>query len=317
MKKMNNTETIQGRIFNHTLSIKQVKNKESANFGQDFINGTINVAIDEDGLSVIPVEYRFVKKTTSKGAPNKTYTTLMNIITDGKTWETDGKDAATKVKITASLGVNDFVNKDNEITSYKINAGSFIDIVTKLPEIDKERHSFTVDILMTKATLKEADGERIKEDYLVIKGAVFDFRGTLMPVELVVRNKNGIDAFQSLEPSNSNPVLNKVWGIINFHSETETKVEETLFGEQNVTTYTKENKEWLITGANPEPYDFGDEAVLTVEEVQKASQEREVYLAEVRKKHDDYINSLKTPEPKSVDEQVINADTIKKSGFNF
>ena len=168
-----------------------------------------------------------------------------------------------------------------------------------------------------KVNLKEADGERIKEDYLVIKGAVFDFRGTLMPVELVVRNKNGIDAFQSLEPSNSNPVLNKVWGIINFHSETETKVEETLFGEQNVTTYTKENKEWLITGANPEPYDFGDEAVLTVEEVQKASQEREVYLAEVRKKHDDYINSLKTPEPKSVDEQVINADTIKKSGFNF
>ena len=42
MKKMNNTETIQGRIFNHTLSVKQVKNKESANFGQDFINGTIN-----------------------------------------------------------------------------------------------------------------------------------------------------------------------------------------------------------------------------------------------------------------------------------
>lgn len=316
MKKMNNTEIIQGRIFNHTLAVKQVKNKDSANFGQSFIGGTINVAVDEEGLCVIPVEYTFVKETTAKGAPNRTYSTLNSIINNGKTWETDGKDAATKVKITASLSVNDFVNRDGNIMSYKINNGSFIDIVTALPEKDKDRHNFTTDILITKATLKEADGDRVKEDYLIIKGAVFDFRNTLMPVELVVRNKTGIDAFMNFEPSNTNPILIKVWGIINFKTDVAERVEETLFGEQNVVSYTRESKEWLVTGANPEQYEFGDEAVLTIEEVQKASQARELHLAEVQKRHDDYVNSTKTPEPHSVDE-VINADTIKKSGFNF
>ena len=52
-KKQINTEHIEGRIYEFDLEVKQVKNKDSKNFGMDFITGTLDVAVDEDGLNVV------------------------------------------------------------------------------------------------------------------------------------------------------------------------------------------------------------------------------------------------------------------------
>ena len=51
-----NKEFIEGRLYQHNLVMKTVKNEQSAEFGKEFISGTIDIATDEEGLNVIPVQ---------------------------------------------------------------------------------------------------------------------------------------------------------------------------------------------------------------------------------------------------------------------
>ena len=95
MRKNLNSEHIEGRLYQHSLEVKTVKNQQSANFGKPFIGGKIEIATDEQGLNVVPVEFTYVAPQTKAGGTNKTYTELMKIIESGKTWITDGADAAT------------------------------------------------------------------------------------------------------------------------------------------------------------------------------------------------------------------------------
>ena len=55
MRKNTNWTKIEGRIYQHNLEIKQVKNQESANFGKDFISGTIEVAVDDNLTNIIHI----------------------------------------------------------------------------------------------------------------------------------------------------------------------------------------------------------------------------------------------------------------------
>ena len=80
MKKMINTERIEGRVYQHNLTIKTVQNQTSANFGKEFISGQLEVAVDEEGLNIIPVHYTYVTETTSAGNKNATYANLKKII---------------------------------------------------------------------------------------------------------------------------------------------------------------------------------------------------------------------------------------------
>ena len=127
MKKQINTEHIEGRIYEFDLEVKQVKNKESKNFGMDFIAGTLDVAVDEDGMNVVQVHYTYVSPTTSKGNANRTFNTLKKIIDTGKCWIADGKDEATMVSIDTSLALNDFLNKC--LTSQKISSSIFFEFM--------------------------------------------------------------------------------------------------------------------------------------------------------------------------------------------
>ena len=66
---------------------------------------------------------------------------------------------------------------------------------------------------------------------------------------------------------------------------------ESAFGEPVVKEYERKDKEWLVTGANPEIYPLGDENCLTAEEISKALADREIHLAEIKKRAEDYKNS--------------------------
>ena len=78
MRKNTNWSKIEGRIYQHNLEIKQVKNQESANIGKDFISGTIEVAVDDNLTNIIPIHYTYVAPTYSSGKPNQTYHALDN-----------------------------------------------------------------------------------------------------------------------------------------------------------------------------------------------------------------------------------------------
>ena len=288
MKKMINTERIEGRIYQHNLVKKTVQNQASQNFGKEFISGNIEVAVDEEGLVVIPVHFTYVVETTNSGNKNATYTNLDRIINGGKTWVTDGKDDALKVRIDTALALNDFYNQNDELVSAKTNEGGFVTIVNELND-PAERNRFSVDMVITSVTVVDTDanGNSITP-YANVRGAIFNFRNDLLPMEFKVKNDKGIQYFEGLGASNSNPVYTKVWGNIISETSTTTQEVESAFGEPAVRTYKNTNKEWVITGTAKVPFDFGDENILTAEELTKAAQNREVYLADVKKRADEY-----------------------------
>lgn len=297
MRKNFNSEHIEGRLYQHSIELKEVKNQNSPNFGKQFLQGSVEVAVDENGLNVIPVKFTYVTEKTKKGGTNKTYTELMKIMTSGKTWIEDGAEAATKVSIDTALGLNDFPAQDGTMVSIMEHSGGFLSVVGDL-KAESLRATFKTDILITNVARIEADEERhIDEDYVAIRGAVFDFKNALLPVEYIVKNPEGMKFFEGLEASGANPVYTQVWGNINFAPKKISNTVESAFGEAQTEVRERKAREWIITGAKKVPYDFGDEAVMTEQELVKAMQDREVHLAEVKKRHEDYVNQKQVATP--------------------
>lgn len=292
MKKIINKEHIEGRIYEHDLTLKTVENTASKNYGKPFIRGSLSIATDEDGLNIVTVNYTYIAETTSTGKVDSRFTVLKNIIETGKTIVVDGFENATMVTCDTSLGVNDFyTNRDGEekLVSAKINDGGFVHVVNKLGD-PSNRNTFEVDMLINKTTLVEANPERnIDKDYLKVSGYVFGYQNALKPVDLVVKNPAGIAYFESLEVSNNNPTFTKVWGKIESQIVKTTKSEESAFGEAKITEYVNTIKEWVIIGVLPQPYALDDSATgTTADEVNELVAKREIYLAEVKKNQEEY-----------------------------
>ena len=315
MRKNENTENIEGKIYQFDLKEK-VTGENSKNPGTPYITGTVEVAIDAEASNIVPVHYTYVAPTYSSGKPNNTYTALKQIITSGKTVVTDGYDMATCVKLNPSYAVNDWYPQGQEkVSTTPRNEGGFVNIVTPdtlRPEGDVGRHKFSVDVIIfevTEITPEEGDS------YVQIKGITFDFRNAALPITMVARNAAAAKYFLDLEASKKNPVYTKVWGkIVNTYIKSE-KVTESAFGEATVDTIVRRNREYLITGANPVPYEFDTEGTITAAELSKVLQDREVYLAEVKKNAEEY-NASKNAKSASPAAQAATA-SVPQGGFSF
>lgn len=316
MKKMINSEKVEGRIYQHNLIKKTVQNSASANFGKEFISGNLEIAVDEEGYNIIPVHFTYVVETTNSGSKNATYANLEKIINDGKTWIADGKDNAMKVRVDTALAVNDFYTQDDRLVSTKVNEGGFVTLINGELCPENERNTFAADMLITNTIRVEPDPEKgINDESLIVKGAIFNFRNALLPVDFVVKNKEGMGYFEDLNATQNEPVFTKVWGRINCNSISREEREETAFGEESVRTIERKVREWVITGTSKVPYDFGDESVLTVEEVTKAAQDRELMLAETKKRSDEYRASKNGGDAQPTAPAA--AVTATKGTFNF
>ena len=318
MRKNLNNFTVSGRIHSYgengrnMLEVK-TSGPNSKNPGTEFISGTINVATDETGLNVVPVHFTYVTATYgSSGKNNPNFGILKNLITNGKTWVDAGKDGATKIKIDGALALNEWFTKEGDedrLVSNKTNEGSFVTILNELPEDENDRTKFTVDMLINRVLHKDADGDKIKEDYTVLGGAIFNFRNEILPLEFIVRNPQGMRYFEGLDMEDG-PVYTKVWGKINCSTTSTTITEESAFGEASVRTFEKKVREWIVTGCSQNGYEFGEEDVLTVEDIQKALGDREVMLAEQKKRSEEAKTTPSTIATPA-------APKAKVGGFNF
>jgi len=288
MRKNRNIETIEGYLYEVNLSKKTVQNKNSANYGKEFIQGDISVATDEEGLNVIPVHYSYVAPFTKDGKENRTFQNLAKLIESGKTFTQNGKDEATKVKLQPSAAVNDFYPKgQEEVVSQQRNEGGFVTIISNL-DSENSRNKFEIDALLVGFERVEPDEEKgITEEYGKITAFIFNFKNDIMPFNFVVKNPAGIDYFEGLEFSKQNPVYTQVWGKITNTTIKSTKVVESAFGESMVDETNRHIREWVVSGAKPEPYEIGGEDI-TVEEINKALQDRQIYLADVLSKSQEY-----------------------------
>jgi hypothetical protein len=214
---------------------------------------------------------------------------MMKIIQNGKTVIGDGFENATMVSIDTAVAMNDFVASDDSMVSQSIAQGGFVTVVSKIQENEHERCKFKMDVVITGVNRVDADPEKfIDNDYVSVRCGAFDFRNALLPMELVVKNEGGMKYFEDLDISPATPVYTQVWGFMDFRNISIPVTEESAFGEAAVTMRNRKMKHWTITGASKVPYDFGDEKVMTADELTKAMQDREIHLADVRKRREDY-----------------------------
>lgn len=290
MKAMINRTGIQGIVYQHTLELKK-SGPNSANPGTEYITGNLEVATDNAITNIVPVHFTYVTATTSKGNPNATFNTLMDIIS-GKVgnYMADG-DKAGKVKIDSAIGLNEFYSDRSgkeELVSVKRNEGGFVHVVSSLDEDEKVRNTFETDIVITNVRHIEADEEKNIAEKAIVKGAIFDFRKSLLPVEFDVINPNAISYFESLEASGAHPVFTKVKGRQVSEVVEKTITEESAFGEASVRTVKNSRKAWVITWAQREPYEWDDEGSILASELKEAMANRETHLATLKQRQDEY-----------------------------
>lgn len=287
MSKKNfvNSTRIEGRIYDHKLEERTVKNESSKNFGQPFIAGDLQIATDDDCMNVVTIHYSYVTPVTKNGGANATYNTLKNIIT-GKsaTVVSAGKEAAALVRCDSAIALNEFYDRNNEFVSVKRNEGGFIRATNEININPAQRATFNTDIVITSCTRKEADDERNIPERMTIHGAIFDFRKALLPVDFTVLSPAAMDYFESLEASNTNPVFTEVWGEQISTTVVRTITKESAFDVPSVTEIKSSHKDYVITGANPETYVWDDESSILASEFKEMMAEREVHLADIKKR---------------------------------
>ena len=319
MRKTKNSATIIGRIYDHKLVEKTVQNKDSANFGKPFIRGSVDIVTDDEGLNVVTVNYTYESTHYSSGKKNRTYDALKSII-DGQAKKVVdvGFENATIVKCDTSIEINDFYVRDKmtnepELVSAKRLGGGFVTVIgkDKVPSAANKRNVFDCDMLITGTQLVESEEDGV-EDYLRIKGTVFNFAGAIVPVEFVCRDKNGIKYFESLDASAENPTFTEVWGNVNSQTIVDKKEEESAFGETLVTERTRNIKEYVVVGAKPNTYEIGED--LTIEEFKTKVADREVRLAKVKADWEEY-EKTKDDEPLPFGD--AGAAPAAAGGFNF
>lgn len=291
MKKMVNTTTIEGILYQHNLELK-TSGENSKNPGTQYIAGTIEIATDDAGLNIVPVHYTYVTPTTSKGNNNQTYTILKNIL-DGVygTKMKDGADKALKLHVDSSIALNEFYSDRNgteELVSVKRNEGGFIRILDQITSDEDKRSTFKADIVLTKLRRLEADPDRELPEKMILDGAIFNFRGDLLPVSFSAESPAAMDYFESFGISPTSPLFTCVWGRQISTTTTRKIVEDSAFGEANVREVQSTRKDFIITGAAPAPYDWDDESTITAQELKEAAANREVALATMKKNQEEY-----------------------------
>ena len=308
--KMINKVHVEGYLYQHSLEKKE-SGPNSKNPGTVFISGNVDVATDASMTNIVTVHYTYVTATTSTGKANATFN-ILNDIVEGKLCSVmaHGAEKANLIAIDSAIGLNEFFSDRNgqeELVSAKRNDGGFAVVRTSLDEDESKRSTFDVDMIITNASVKEADPEKGLPEKMILRGAIFDFRKALMPVELSVVNPGGISYFESLDISQTNPVFTRLQGAVVSEVITRTVTEDSAFGTPRVKTYSSTRKDYVVNWAAPTPYEWEDESGITSAELTKLMADRETYLATLKQRNDAYKASKNQP--------AVAAPA--KSGFNF
>ena len=309
-KNLINETHIEGYLYDHKLE-KKVSGPNAKNPGTEFIAGTISVATDEKMQNVINLHYTYVTAVTAKGSANATFTALDKIITDNPTVLNVGMEKAVKVRCDSAVDLNEWFREltDEKPQSIVRNEGGFVHIVNAINEDEKQRNTFKTDIVITSVKDVEADAEKGTDACVRVRGAIFNFRKALLPVEFVARSKGAMAYFQNLDVSAKHPIFTCVWGRQQNQTVVTRTVTESAFGEDEVRERQTTTREFVITGASKTPYIWDDEDYITAAELSQAMSDRELYLASIKKRQEEYQASKG-----SGSAAAVSAET---TGYNF
>ena len=309
LKTIKNKVHVEGYLYQHSLEKKE-SGPNSKNPGTVFISGNVDVATDAQMTNIVTVHYTYVTAVTSTGKNNATFNVLNDIV-EGRLCSVigHGVDKANLIAIDSAIGLNEFYSDrsgQEELVSSKRNDGGFAVVKTSLDEDETKRNTFDVDMIITNASIKEADPEKNLPEKMILRGAIFDFRKALLPIELSVVSPSGISYFESLDISQRNPVFTRLQGSVVSEVITRTVTEDSAFGTPRIKTYSNTRKDYVVNWAAPSPYEWEDESGITSAELKKLMADRETYLATLKQRNDAYKASKNQP-----------AAAPAQSGFNF
>lgn len=305
-KTMNNATHIEGYVYEHKLE-KKISGDNSKNPGTEFIAGTLSIATDDNLSNVVQVHFTYVTPVFAKsGKPNNTYNTLAAII-DEKIPNVmeHGKENAGRVRIDSALALNEWYDsrtQGNPLISVKRNEGGFVHQLTAAEELNADvnsRATFDVDMVITKAVRTEADEEKNTPEKMTLGGYIFDFRNSVLPVELSVTAPAAMNYFENFDISGKNPFFTHLRGVQVSQTVEKVTTEESAFGDASVKITKSTHRDFVVTWAPPEPYLWDDESTILASELQEALANRELDLANMKKRQDEYQatkgNALATP----------------------
>ena len=290
MKKMKNETHIEGYVYEHKLE-KKVSGETSKNPGTEYIAGTLSIATDDALTNVVQVHFTYVTATTKKGGSNNTFAVLNSII-EGKIGSVmaNGKDNAGMVRIDSAIDLNEWYDKNGDFVSTKRNEGGFVHQTSEL-NAEAQRATFETDIVINNCVRMDANEERNLPERMIVKGAIFNFRNALLPVDFTVRHPGAMDYFESLEASPNHPVFTRVKGQQVSQTSVRTVTEESAFGDASVREVKSSFRDYVITWAQQEPYEWDSEETILASEMSEAVANREIRKAEIKKNQDEYQNS--------------------------
>lgn len=308
-----NSVNLMGILYEHNLTLKE-SGANSKNPGTKFISGTIGIATDDAITNIVQVHFTYVTATNAKGTANATFSILKDIIDGVLLTYMDDPDKAVRLTVDSAIGLNEFYSNRSgteELVSVKRNEGGFVHIVKPMEWVDDEiqRNKFKCDMVITKVTHVDANEERNIPEKVIVKGAIFDFRKSLLPAEFTATDPGAMSYFEGLDASNANPVFTAVWGRqISEVVKREIRT-ESAFGEDDVREVQSTRKEYLITGGSKEPYAWDDSATLTAQELTEMMANRQTYLATLKQRQDEYQASRNS--------NAAAAPRTATGGFNF
>lgn len=317
---MKNAVHIEGLVYQHDLK-KKVSGPNSKNPNTPFINGTLDIATDDALTNIVQVHFSYVTPTTKNGNPNNTYEVLKNIADNvvGNVMA-NGADKAGKVRIDTSIGVNDFYTNRNgkdELVSAKRNEGGFVHYANNdMNPDEKARNTFECDIVLTNVIDVDPNEEAQTEGHVILRGYVFGYGNTLIPVDFIANNPVAMDYFRNLEATPNTPVFTRVKGRQISQTIVTKVTEESAFGEPSVKEVRKNRKAHVVYWAQTEPYLWDDESTITASELTELKAAREVHLAAVKKNQEEYAANKGNAIPTAPAASASIA-AAAKAGFNF
>lgn len=251
MKNYNNID-MKGRLYNYAL--EEIENDKGT-----AIAGEVTVEVDDEGTTVA-VRF-FAYPTFNNGKTNKTYGILEDMMAGKMKSVTEDGDEAEWIALTGSIDVSYFVARnstDDELARAQKLRGAFIN-----PNKDKKySNKWKLDLLMTNVKDVEADEEKHLDRFVKVTGYLIDdYNKRVMEVQFQARTEGAMNYIIGLEPSYEAPHFASTWGKVAKLSRL--VVRKNAFGEDETDEYA--STQWVITGMNPEPYAFGDEATITVD----------------------------------------------------
>lgn len=276
MKKMINKTVVEGFLVE-----KDLRDGTAAS-GSNYISGKLHVETSPGNVVAVEV---FESEKTKAGTLNQKFATLKGIYENGKARH-DGADQPTTLKIGSALGTNDWFNKEGELVSSLINRGGFINITAQI----NPKAEFEADVVI-RSVVPELRNEK-ETGRAIVNAIVFDYANKALPAKFIVENQKGVEFFQNLDPN----TFTRVWGTQVNSTITNERTEESAFGDAKVVKSSYSRKEFIITGAQTEAY---DEDQLTADDLNQAIQARNVAIAELKARNEEYQASKSaTPAPK-------------------